>query len=165
MDTTGTLDKHTTALDLYAVQTRLQHKDHGSGWSPERAAAAVLGYRRFLHLILQGHTSLVPSRDIDEVWHQHILDTRAYASDCESVFGRFIHHFPYLGLRDDADREVLRTKFASSTALYESIWHEPYGDAPGCCCEWATVLGLLIGRRSSATRTPVCWTTRPMLGP
>jgi hypothetical protein len=32
---------------------------------------------------------------VDEMWHRHILDTAAYRADCDSLFGRFLDHFPY----------------------------------------------------------------------
>ena len=41
----------------------------------------------------------------------HILDTRAYSRDCEFLFGRFLHHFPYFGMRGDADRAALDRTF------------------------------------------------------
>lgn len=41
-----------------------------------------------------GPDHLVPTRDIDTVWHYHILDTHKYASDCKVVFGYFLHHNP-----------------------------------------------------------------------
>jgi hypothetical protein len=41
-----------------------------------------------------GNREIRPKKLIDELWHKHILDTRAYARDCENWFGNFIHHRP-----------------------------------------------------------------------
>lgn len=60
----------------------------------EKAAIILAEYRRFLHLAASGPGPMVPSPLLDQVWHLHLTDTRAYAAMCEAVFGRFIHHTP-----------------------------------------------------------------------
>ena len=57
---------------------------------------ATLEYRRFLTLQreredLTEAAALAPSKLVDIVWHAHILQTRAYAADCERELGRFVH--------------------------------------------------------------------------
>ena len=42
---------------------------------------------------------IVPTLTIDEFWHAHILDTRAYMADCKALFGKYMHHYPYSGLK------------------------------------------------------------------
>jgi hypothetical protein len=80
------------------------------GWSIEKVDAVEHQYRLFLQLIRAGEQELGPTRDVDIFWHAHILDTRAYASDCEALFGRFVHHYPYSGLfgSEDADKQMAR---------------------------------------------------------
>lgn len=36
----------------------------------------------------------MPSRAVDEAWHEFILFTRQYDQYCRRVFGRFLHHVP-----------------------------------------------------------------------
>ena len=52
-------------------------------------------YKNFLILLkeypLEG---LVPSREIDEFWHNHILYTKNYHRDCLTIFGYYLHHEP-----------------------------------------------------------------------
>ena len=93
------------SLDLSQVRRKLMEPaPEGKGWSQEMALLAEKWYRRYLHIVLKyPDVRPVPNHQIDEFWHQHILDTRAYARDCQSVFGRFIHHNPYFGLNGDAD--------------------------------------------------------------
>jgi hypothetical protein len=55
---------------------------------------------------------------MDLFWHYHILDTIKYAEDCALIFGRFLHHFPYLGLRGDEDASRLRIAWQQTQALY-----------------------------------------------
>jgi hypothetical protein len=81
----------------------------------ERAEA---GYRQFLKLAAKHPDApIVPSEEVDEFWHMHILDTQRYGADCERIFGYMIHHDPYSGLdgaEDDARHLALA---AESDAL------------------------------------------------
>jgi hypothetical protein len=36
----------------------------------------------------------MPSQAVDEVWHDFILNTKAYSQFCGKAFGRFMHHTP-----------------------------------------------------------------------
>lgn len=36
----------------------------------------------------------MPSQAVDEVWHDFILNTKAYATFCQQAFGQFMHHTP-----------------------------------------------------------------------
>jgi hypothetical protein len=68
---------------------------------------------------------LVPAKDIDEMWHQHILHTLKYAQDCERVFGRFVHHSP--GIDDSAEMvDHVRANFRKTEALYKELFGEDY---------------------------------------
>lgn len=80
------------SLDLSNIVTRLQAKEK---FEEPRAQAAVEMYRQFLAMV-QGHPEqiMVPNEDVDAAWHHHILDTQAYARDCEGMFGQFLHHNP-----------------------------------------------------------------------
>ena len=69
------------------------------GWSDEFVDEIERRYRMFLALrMMYPESRLTPSLTIDEFWHAHILDTRAYFADCDRLFGQYVHHFPYSGL-------------------------------------------------------------------
>jgi len=36
----------------------------------------------------------MPSRVVDDLWHEFILDTRRYARFCDQAFGHYFHHLP-----------------------------------------------------------------------
>jgi hypothetical protein len=42
----------------------------------------------------------MPSRAVDEAWHELILDTRRYQTFCNNAFGQFLHHKPSEPMRD-----------------------------------------------------------------
>ena len=65
-----------------------------------------------------GTRKICPTGPIDEFWHAHILDTEAYARDCNELFGEYLHHFPYFGMRGPADRADLETAFEQSRVLF-----------------------------------------------
>lgn len=93
-------------LDFTNLKQKLQKPTpEGKGWSVERCDEVELWYRRFLaiYLLYPDH-STVPNGPIDTFWHTHILDTMAYHSDCDAVFGFYLHHYPYFGLNGDADQ-------------------------------------------------------------
>lgn len=50
----------------------------------------------FLVYLKQGRrgTLAMPSKVVDDLWHEFILDTRRYARFCEQAFGHYFHHMP-----------------------------------------------------------------------
>ncbi|MDC8757380.1 glycine-rich domain-containing protein [Janthinobacterium fluminis] len=119
--------KAITELDLDAIKVKLMHKESGEGWSLEKANAMEFEYRRFLILMKQYPTEqTAPLFDVDIFWHYHILDTLKYAVDCEAIFGYFLHHFPYVGLRGEADEEVHQRHGDRMKELYEATFGEAY---------------------------------------
>jgi hypothetical protein len=91
-------------LDLDPIKVKLMHRESGEGWTLEYANQMEVEYRRFLYLTkAYPGESIAPLFDVDTFWHYHILDTMKYAEDCDSVFGYFLHHYPYLGLGREED--------------------------------------------------------------
>lgn len=87
------------SLDFTMLRRKLEI---AGGWPPPRVAEGEHLYRRYLALkIVYPEKVLRPTPLIDDFWHQHILDTEAYTSDCRRLFGRYVHHYPYGGLIDD----------------------------------------------------------------
>lgn len=112
------------ALDLEPIKFKLV-KEKGY----DEAAVETLDkwYRRFLFLTFKYKSQpIVVSEPIDDFWHHHILDTRKYAEDCSAVFGEFLHHFPYFGLRGEEDMLALRNAYQSSLDLMR----QEFGDSP-----------------------------------
>lgn len=99
-----------SSLDLSPIRTKLLDSDHGPGWSAEEVEEGERLYRYFLALQIaypESEPPVVPTVSADEFWHHHILDTRKYEADCQRLFGRFLHHFPYFGMRGPEDAKAL----------------------------------------------------------
>jgi len=122
------------ALDLDPIKLKLMDGEEGQGWSREYADRMELAYRRFLTLLaIHPEETLAPGKDVDKFWHGHILDTLKYAEDCERVFGCFLHHFPYFGMRGDEDAANLARAGEATRRLYRQEFSgEPEGAAAYC---------------------------------
>ena len=114
-------------LDLDLIKLKLMHVESGEGWSRERANAVETEYRRFLFLMKNfPEDDTAPAVDVDTFWHYHILDTMKYAVDCEQLFGYFLHHYPYVGMRGEGDGAVRQDSAHRMRVLYEETFGEPY---------------------------------------
>lgn len=114
------MTKAVFALDLDPIKFKLMDAKEGHGWTREEADRHELEYRRFLALVAKyPEEAITPDTDVDKFWHGHILDTMKYAEDCEQVFGYFLHHFPYFGMRGDEDAANLAEAAAKTRSLYQ----------------------------------------------
>ena len=109
------------ALDLSMIKLKLQDVEEGPGWTSEKCDAMEVDYRRFLALKrAYPDVEIVPNKEVDLFWHQHILDTEKYAQDCEALFGTFLHHYPYFGMQGEEDYARLCAAFSETQSLYEA---------------------------------------------
>jgi len=120
------------ALDLEPIVFKLMHPEPGeTALSLARADQDVALYRCFLKLcVLHPDTTIVPTRQLDHVWHTHMLDTAKYRADCDQVFGFFLDHFPYFGFRGEADRRAWQEDFAHTRHLFRQHFGVEIGDQP-----------------------------------
>jgi hypothetical protein len=125
------------ALDLEPIVYKLIHPDPGEvALSLPEADRAVALYRCFLKLcLLHPGVAIVPTRQLDRVWHAHMLDTAKYRADCDHMFGHFMDHFPYAGLRGEDDRRMWHGDFAQTRRLFAEHFGEEIGTqpAPSAC--------------------------------
>lgn len=84
------------ALDLnYIVDTMCSDQYPLPRWSLLDAKACCQRYKNFLFLFKKHpQEPLVPTREIDEFWHNHILYTKNYLHDCMMIYGYYLHHEP-----------------------------------------------------------------------
>jgi hypothetical protein len=111
----GALDR-INQLDFTMLKQKLI-EEHG--WTSEFCEEVESLYRKFL--ALNAHypdQKICPTGPIDTFWHAHILDTRAYSRDCELVFGEYLHHFPYFGMRGPDDQAALANAFSESVEKF-----------------------------------------------
>ena len=104
-------------LDFTMLKKKLAMQ---KGWTAELVAEAEQSYRQFLALnMLYPTKKIVPTLTIDEFWHAHILDTRAYMDDCKALFGKYMHHYPYSGLNGVFDMLMAQGIRAETQELFK----------------------------------------------
>ena len=123
------------SLDLECIKIKLMYAEEGEKWTRSQADEAEKLYKRFLYMVSGTNRRIVPTRPIDKFWHTHILDTRKYADDCQRVFGYFVHHFPYFGMRGDKDKANLHLEFEEACAHYKSLFGEEYTSVGPADCD------------------------------
>lgn len=129
------IDNEVLNLDFERIKFKLLVKEDGEAWSKEKIDLAEIEYRKYLTLIkLYPKKSIVPSKLMDEFWHMHILDTKAYREDCNLIFGRFIDHFPYFGIYGEEDRQNLLEHFEETKSLYQKHFSRELPNANASRC-------------------------------
>lgn len=114
------------ALDLGYIQRYMCSSAYTlPRWSEEDADTAIHLYKRFLWLIYKyaDQHPIVPTKEIDEVWHNHILHTAKYMDDCQHIFGKYLHHLPSDGSKEDFQQLVVN--FEKTRELYFQEFGEP----------------------------------------
>src|SRR4051794_17902515 len=145
---TGTeaLERVGAVVDLSGVRAKLSDTEEGPGHDIGTLDLMEAEYRRFLALhLMHSDEPIVPCKLADEMWHQHILDTAAYRSDCDALFGEFLDHYPYFGMNGPDDALALRNAYVATLQLYSEAFGPPpekawlVSDASRCKrpnCRW-----------------------------
>jgi hypothetical protein len=113
----------------------------------ENIDLAFREFKRFLSLSIifkNPDYSFVPSKTVDIIWHEFILDTINYRFFCDDVYGNYLDHVPgetiSQGVMEAAGEPFFYTKTLLKTAYGElsgTIWG-PYaacdsGECRGLC--------------------------------
>lgn len=131
---TRALPESIESLDLSDLGRKLldddafeaQRRNGEQLWDEERVARALHEYKQFLALMhWNPEAVLVPSEDIDDIWHTHVLNTARYQTDCETIFGCFQHHSPTFGASEEVQDEHM-TDRDETLQLFE----EAFGEVP-----------------------------------
>ena len=93
-------------------------------WQPELITQCETLYKRFLWLLIRyPEHPLIPTRDIDEFWHNYILYTKQYLIDCLALRGRYIHHHP-----SDPENAEETTKLSSQFTITKQLYRQEFGE-------------------------------------
>ena len=104
-------------LDLSCVKRYVKGKYR---WSEERANLTEAEYRKWLLLCCMYPKKRLGmgNKDVDEMWHAHILNTRKYHKDCQMLCGRYIHHVP----TKELGKEFNVSTYGATLALYPQVF-------------------------------------------
>ncbi len=87
------------------------------GWTRVFALRAIEEYRKFVYLGMVSESSVTPPRVIDQVWHEHLLFSRAYRDFCRDVLERDFDHNPEL-LPSEQQTEAFHAQYDATLELY-----------------------------------------------
>jgi len=103
------------------------------GWTRQFSLRSIEEYRKFVYLGVVSDASVTPPKVIDQVWHEHLLFSRAYREFCRDVLERDFDHNPEL-VPSDEQTEAFHTQYAATLDLYrdefnmtppEDMWGTP----------------------------------------
>ena len=97
-----------------------------NGWTVVYAARVIEEYRRFAFLMVTADHMAVPSDQVDQAWHQHLLYTRSWSDFCKNGLGQWIHHEPTKGGAAETDR--FRVLYQQTLQSYRRFFGEPPDD-------------------------------------
>ncbi len=78
----------------------------------------------------------MPSRKVDEVWHQFILFTKQYQEFCNNFLGSYLHHIPKTSFTPGmpGNKENFVRLYQETFGTLQPIW-EPQHHNTGCWSE------------------------------
>ncbi|MCE9600881.1 MAG: hypothetical protein K8S21_01535 [Gemmatimonadetes bacterium] len=92
------------------------------GWTRPFALRAIHEYKKFVYLGVVSDSGVTPPKVIDQVWHEHLLFTRAYRDFCRDVLGRDFDHNPEL-VQSKSQTELFQVQYAATLVLYHTEFH------------------------------------------
>lgn len=99
---------------LQKIYPTLQVKD-------QFLVARALRHFLIIHLHAKGEAVAMPSKVVDALWHEFILDTRGYHAFCERAYGTYFHHVPAALMRPGASSDAAMRKTWRLACLEENI--------------------------------------------
>lgn len=121
--------RYICSIDFSMMARKLAEPDFGEPWQQDKIEFCEREYRRWLFLLRKHEGEILsPTRAMDEYWHAHILDSRAYMRDCARIFGRYVHHNPYMGMDGPVDEERLQEATERTDEYYSAEFDEAVYD-------------------------------------
>ena len=119
----------TISVDLFAA-ARKAEEGFFVGLSDTDVIETAARYEKFLTLVQRYPDTLVsPSRDIDEMWHLHMLHPIAYYHDCMANFGEILDHDGGFGSASEEEWGELISIFDATAELWRREFGEEYAPA------------------------------------
>lgn len=93
----------------FIFSTDLLHrlKKHHSHLEEKDAFLVARALREFFIVHARAGRQFIgmPSKIVDDLWHEFILDTRVYESFCKRAFGAYFHHVPASTTRNGSEMD------------------------------------------------------------
>lgn len=113
--------KEVIGVDLVKAYQYSEYQE--KSWSLKDVEKALERYKKFLILAAKNkNIPLAPTRDIDIMWHLHMLNPKVYHDDCMKLFGEIFDHDGGFG-KEDGELPILKNTFNKTSEL----WLYEYG--------------------------------------
>ena len=103
----------------YGFQNRLAYENN---WSHEFTLEAIEEYKRFMYLLCRCEHPVTPSRDVDQVWHLHLLYTKDYWLEFVPKLSKTPHHNPTKGGKNEGEKFI--EYYENTLRSYRKIFQE-----------------------------------------
>lgn len=104
-----------------------RHLMKNQGWTLAYTQRAIAEYKKFTLLTVIANHQVVPSDQVDQIWHAHMLLTQSYWEEfCPKVLGKTLHHHPARGGR--AERTEFHRLYKQTIASYRQFFGPPPTD-------------------------------------
>ncbi len=118
------MSEHVISIDLREAARRSE--SFPKDWTEAKTLTAITRYEKFLRLVaVDPHRPVAPTRDIDVIWHLHMLSPRAYYQDCQRLFGSILDHDGGFGI-ESHEIPILKATFEETARAWEQLYGEPY---------------------------------------
>lgn len=119
-------DQPTRIVSIDLVAASYRAASFPQDWSREDREREAVRYERFLRLAAKHPGKrATPTRQIDEMWHLHMLHPVGYYNDCIRIFGRLFDHDGGFGT-GPGELPVLKAAFRQFAARWAAEYGEPY---------------------------------------
>jgi hypothetical protein len=113
------LDEDIAGLDLASISYLVVLNEN---WDLQKVDAIEFEYRCWLQCVRDFPDQvIVPSRDCDLYWHQHILFLALYLEQTRQLFGQPLLHWPFAGLLGEADAALQEARFLKSRRIVDDL--------------------------------------------
>lgn len=132
-------------MKQFSKSRLIQHCMKEYNWMEMHASRAVDRYEKLFKLFGKG-VPIVPTKEIDDVWHLHMLDPISYYESCMAYHNKIIGHNPALESSGE-EKSKLHSLFLATANIWKEAYGEEYsGTAANCdgpdhsCTECSTSL-------------------------
>ncbi|CAD8096550.1 unnamed protein product [Paramecium sonneborni] len=90
--------------------------------SQQLAKQYIYEYCHFMTMMKFSQIVLVPSQEVDQVWHTHQCMTKQYRQFCNAIYEKFIYHNP----ANQGNQNTVQNFYSQTLMLYKSLFkYEP----------------------------------------
>jgi hypothetical protein len=112
------------------VISRLVESEPYNRMSREEILVRVTEFKKFMALLVINHKKNrrveMLSKEVDEIWHTHILFTKEYQDFCKMLVGEYVHHAPNVPV-DERDSSPIRNYPIAGTRNFNEDYQKYFG--------------------------------------